>query len=256
MEDVVPEAESLLHPINISGDEVTTERQNPEAAKHEGGDRAGGFINHLISNLVIGGDADEEKQEEQAEKETIPEEKGGRILDHIISSPKAGNIAQRKVEAFDVRSENESGFRSEEEVGGGGGGGGLINNIVSNLFHHSEGEVRGSTDENKKEEVVKVGEESKAEKTEESGGGGGLINNIVSNLFHHSESEVRESPDENKKEEMGKVGEETKAEKTEGGGGGGGGIIESIVSHLPTSLPDDAAPTSDEATILIHIAQD
>ncbi|KAK6231172.1 hypothetical protein QUC31_011526 [Theobroma cacao] len=214
MEDVVAEAESLLHPINLSGDEVIEERQNPEAAKQEGGDRAGGFINHLISNLVTGGDADEEKQDEQADKETIPEDKGGGILDHMISnlvtpsSPQAGNITQGKVEAFDVRSENESGFRSEEEVGGGGRG------------------------------------------------GGGLINNIVSNLFHHSEGEVRESPDENKKEEMVKVGEETKAEKTEGGGGGGGGIIENIVSHLPISLPDDAAPTSDEATILIHIAQD
>ncbi|XWS59998.1 hypothetical protein CRYUN_Cryun08bG0170300 [Craigia yunnanensis] len=213
MEDIVPE--SLLHPINLSGDEAIEERQNPEAANQEGEERASGFINHLISNLVTERDADEDKQ---AAKETIPkggknEENGGGLLDHIISnlvtplSPKTGNTTQGKVEAFDVRSENESGFRSEEEVGGGSGsGGGLINNILSNLFNHSEGEVRESTKENKKEEMVKVGEENKAEKTEE--------------------------------------------------GGGGGGIIDNIVSHLPTSLPDDAAPTSEEATILIHIVQD
>ncbi|XWS67283.1 hypothetical protein CRYUN_Cryun05aG0274400 [Craigia yunnanensis] len=213
MEDVVPEAESLLHPINLSGDEVE-ERRNPEAAKQEGEERANGFINHVISNLVTGGDADEEKQTKQAEKETMPEggkdeEKGGGLLYHIISnlvtpsSPKRGNITQGKVEAFDGTSENESGFRSAEEVGGGGG---LINNIISNLFHHSDDDVRESKEENKKEEMVKVGEENKAEKTEE--------------------------------------------------GGGGGGIIDNFVSCLPTSLPDDAAPTTDEATILIHIVQD
>ena len=72
MEDVVPEAESLLRPINLSGEEVE-KRRNPEAAKQEGEERASGFINHLFSNLVTGGDADEEKQIKQAEKETIPE---------------------------------------------------------------------------------------------------------------------------------------------------------------------------------------
>ncbi|XWS55487.1 hypothetical protein CRYUN_Cryun09bG0004400 [Craigia yunnanensis] len=188
-------------------------KDNPEAAaKQEEEESASGFINHhLITNLVTGGDADEEKQTKQAEKETIPEggkdeKKGGGLLDHIISnlvfpsSPKTGNITQGKVEAFDGTSENESGFTSAEEVGGEGG---VINNVVSNLFHHSEGEVRESSEENTKEKMAKVGEENK---TEEDGGGGGIIDNIV--------------------------------------------------SHLPTSLPDDAAPTTDEATILIHIVQD
>ncbi|XVF55035.1 hypothetical protein PTKIN_Ptkin06aG0004100 [Pterospermum kingtungense] len=216
MEDVVPEAESLLHPPNHSGDDAIEERQNPEAAAKEGENRDNGLINQLISNLVASGDSDENKQ---AGKETIPGggkdgEKGGGLLDHIISnlvtpvSPKTGNTTQGEVEAFDGTSENQS----VEEVGGGGGG---------------------------------------------AGSGGGLINNIVSNLFHHSEGEVVESREEKKKKEMVKVGKENKAEKTEdGGGGGGGGIIDNIVSHMPKSLPDDAAPTSDEATILIHIVQD
>ncbi|CAI0424150.1 unnamed protein product [Linum tenue] len=33
---------------------------------------------------------------------------------------------------------------------------------------------------------------------------------------------------------------------------GSSGIIDSIVSHLPKSLPEDVAPTNDEASILIH----
>ncbi|XP_022747599.1 uncharacterized protein LOC111297211 [Durio zibethinus] len=191
MDDVVPEAESLLHPTKLRGDEATEERKYSEAAKQEGEERASGFINHLISNLVTGGDADEVNQ---GGKETIPEggkneEKGGGLLDHIISnlvtplSPKTGNIIQGKVEAFDARSENESGFGSEEEVGGGAGsGGGFINNIVSNLFHHSEGEVGESTEENKKEEMVKVGEENKADLKADESGGGGIIDSIVSHL--------------------------------------------------------------------------
>ncbi|MBA0750854.1 hypothetical protein Gogos_002237 [Gossypium gossypioides] len=176
MDDVVPEADSLLHPINPKGDDEAGAKQHGEEKERANGS---GFINHLISNLVTAGsDADEENQAKEAEKETMiagaeakNEEKGGGFFDQIISnlvsplSPKAGSIsAQGKAEAF-----GESGLRPEAEKGGGGGGGGM----------------------------------NKEEQTED-----------------------------------------------------GGGIIDNIVSQLPTSLPaDDAAPTSDEATILIHIAR-
>ncbi|MBA0666507.1 hypothetical protein Goklo_002910 [Gossypium klotzschianum] len=176
MDDVVPEADSLLHPINPKGDDEAGAKQHGEEKERANGS---GFINHLISNFVTAGsDADEESQAKEAEKETMSagaeaknEEKGGGFFDQIISnlvsplSPKAGSIsAQGKAEAF-----GESGLRPEAEKGGGGGGGGM----------------------------------NKEEQTED-----------------------------------------------------GGGIIDNIVSQLPTSLPaDDAAPTSDEATILIHIAR-
>ncbi|MFQ6668734.1 hypothetical protein Gotur_034283 [Gossypium turneri] len=176
MDDVVPEADGLLHPINPKGDDEAGAKQHGEEKERANGS---GFINHLISNFVTAGsDADEENQAKEAEKETMSagaeaknEEKGGGFFDQIISnlvsplSPKAGSIsAQGKAEAF-----GESGLRPEAEKGGGGGGGGM----------------------------------NKEEQTED-----------------------------------------------------GGGIIDNIVSQLPTSLPaDDAAPTSDEATILIHIAR-
>ncbi|MBA0572358.1 hypothetical protein Golob_002703 [Gossypium lobatum] len=176
MDDVVPEADSLLRPINPKGDDEAGAKQHGEEKERANGS---GFINHLISNFVTAGsDADEENQAKEAEKETMSasaeaknEEKGGGFFDQIISnlvsplSPKAGSIsAQGKAEAF-----GESGLRPEAEKGGGGGGGGM----------------------------------KKEEQTED-----------------------------------------------------GGGIIDNIVSQLPTSLPDGAAPTSDEATILIHIVQD
>ncbi|GMJ03260.1 hypothetical protein HRI_003995200 [Hibiscus trionum] len=212
MEDIVPEAVIPREDDEVAGEE----RQNPEAVKEHGEERAdggGGFITHLFSNFVNGGtDGDDgENTTEQAEKETIGagaeggnEEKGGGIFDHIISnlvsplSPRTGNISssQGKVEAFDDTSASQN--EAEEE----GSGGGLISNFMSNLFHHSEGEA--GEERNKRQKVEEAGEyQSKAEKTED-----------------------------------------------------GGGIIDNIVSQLPTSLPDGAAPSSDEATILIHIVQD
>ncbi|PPD97736.1 hypothetical protein GOBAR_DD05246 [Gossypium barbadense] len=152
MDDVVPEADSLLHPINPKGDDEAGAKQHGEEKERANGS---GFINHLISNLVTAGsDADEESQAKEAEKETMSagaeaknEEKGGGFFDQIISnlvsplSPKAGSIsAQGKAEAF-----GESGLRPEAEKGGGGGGGvmnkeeqtedggGIIDNIVSQL---------------------------------------------------------------------------------------------------------------------------
>ncbi|KAK8563947.1 hypothetical protein V6N13_005833 [Hibiscus sabdariffa] len=130
-------------------------------------------------------------------------------------------------------------------------GGGLFDHIISNLVSpRSGGKVEAFDDTSTTASQNKAEEEGGG-----GGGGGGLINNLMSNLFHHSESEGEvgeESKNKKQKVEV-EVGEdESKAEKTEEGGG----IIENIVSQLPTSLPDSAAPSSDEATILIHIVQD
>ncbi|KAL7133999.1 hypothetical protein ABFS83_12G178800 [Erythranthe nasuta] len=62
------------------------------------------------------------------------------------------------------------------------------------------------------------------------GGGGGIINNLVSEILHQS----GEHDDEDD-------GNESQL-----------GFIDTIISHLPSPLHDDAAPASDEACILIH----
>ncbi|KAK7294742.1 hypothetical protein RJT34_17638 [Clitoria ternatea] len=82
---------------------------------------------------------------------------------------------------------------------------------------------------------------------------GGLINNLISILTptiegFKSEEENGETEKEKEQEEI-KVDDKIKRLKTEHDGGG---IIHNIVSHLPTSIPDDAVPTADEATILIN----
>lgn len=142
MDDVMPEADGLLHPVNPKGDYEAGAEQHGEGKERGTGS---GFINHLISNLVTAGsDAGEENQAEKETTSAGAEEKGGGFFDQIISnlvsplSPKTGSISgQGKAEAF-----GESGLRPEAEKGGGGGmnkeeqtedGGGIIDNTVSQL---------------------------------------------------------------------------------------------------------------------------
>ncbi|XP_059461490.1 uncharacterized protein LOC132190497 isoform X2 [Corylus avellana] len=89
--------------------------------------------------------------------------------------------------------------------------------------------------------VSEVEDEDKAK-----GGGGGLISHLISNLV----SPI--SPKVGKVEAFDGNGGLLKQGKTEDEGGGGGGVIENLVSRLPSPLQDDVAPTTDEASILIH----
>ncbi|AES79573.1 hypothetical protein MTR_7g069930 [Medicago truncatula] len=131
----------------------------------------------------------------------------------------------------------------EEEAKESSGGGGVISNLISTFI----------TPSSPRNEKVTAQDESgnevleKKEEVDQDGGEKGLISNLVSNFFHKRECEgVVEKEDEEIK-----VDEKIKRLKTENdanGGNGGGGFIHDIVSHLP----DDAAPTADEATILIN----
>ncbi|KAJ6316017.1 hypothetical protein OIU78_019320 [Salix suchowensis] len=127
--------------------------------------------------------------------------------------------------------------------------GSLLNHIFSNLVSNGEADHEG-----------KGGKEEDEEK------GGGLLDNIISNLVSRSskkegekeQHEVFQARDgggttedqAQKKQKVAVVDEES--EKVRAEEDGGGGIIDRIISHFPTSLPDAAAPSTDEASILIH----
>ncbi|KAI5325968.1 hypothetical protein L3X38_035042 [Prunus dulcis] len=214
MEDVIPESESLLLPLNLSpkgGGGAKAEEGHQEANGSEGRETGG---------------EDREVEKEKASMnggdEGKDEEKGGGLITHLMSivspksTPKAGEVAKRKVE-----------FEVEDDIGNG-----------------------GFSDKSKPEQDVASGSENN---------GGGFISNLISNFFNQGDGGGRGENDEVDKAEkvMKDVGnkrmkmvEEEKGE-VEGGGGGGGGIIDNFVSRLPTSLPDDAAPSTDEASILI-----
>ncbi|XP_011015610.1 PREDICTED: uncharacterized protein LOC105119189 isoform X1 [Populus euphratica] len=136
--------------------------------------------------------------------------------------------------------------------------GSLLNHVFSNLVS------RGEADH-----------EEKGVKEENGEKRGGLLDNIISNLVspssnkeQHEVSQARDGggtteDQAQKKQKVTVVDEESEKVKAEEEGGGesekvkaeeegGGGVIHHIVSHFLTSLPDDAAPTTDEATILIH----
>ncbi|XP_058739766.1 uncharacterized protein LOC131611963 [Vicia villosa] len=142
----------------------------------------------------------------------------------------------------------------DKDTNGGGGGGGVINNFISTFMTPLSPRIEKLTTPPQDGSENKVFEK---EVDENGGGRKGVISNLVSNIFHRSEKN-EEGMVEKEDEEI-KVDEKVKRLKTEneannGGGesGGGGGFIHDIVSHLPTSIPDDAGPTADEAAILIN----
>ncbi|KAL5720938.1 hypothetical protein ACHQM5_013560 [Ranunculus cassubicifolius] len=127
--------------------------------------------------------------------------------------------------------------------------GGLLGNFISNLVSpkakDNEEKVNGGDGDGKRKREDEVIGNGDVEIENGSAGNGSVFNNLISNIFHKNEGE---NGGENG------VGEENKKVKVDEGEGKGegGGIINNIVSKLPTSLPEAAAPPTDEASILIH----
>ncbi|KAL8509239.1 hypothetical protein ACS0TY_016433 [Phlomoides rotata] len=116
-----------------------------------------------------------------------------------------------------VEEEREGGCNCKEEKNSGGG---VISNFISTMV---------SKNGHEKVEMEEIKQEEEK--------GGGIFNNLISGILNHG----------------GGGGEDGKREGNEAeDGGGGGGLIDSLVSHLPPPLADDAAPAPDEASILIH----
>ncbi|KAH7514682.1 hypothetical protein FEM48_Zijuj11G0115800 [Ziziphus jujuba var. spinosa] len=133
---------------------------------------------------------------------------------------KEDHLFSRLIHGGEAEAEKED---KEEEKSGG-----IITNFISNLVAPLSPKAGQVTEQ--EHEVDEIGK-GDSKSVEDGGNGGGIINNLISNLFHQRRKKAKIDKEE---------GEER------------GGIIDSFVSHLPRSLPDDAAPTTDEAFILIH----
>ncbi|GMN40405.1 hypothetical protein TIFTF001_009628 [Ficus carica] len=134
---------------------------------------------------------------------------------------------QEDAKKKDLEATEEEEEEEEEEKRSGG----IIANLISNLVSPLS---------------PKAGQVSSAQNGEEAGQNGQVssVSNLISNLFHHSAD--GKQGDDLKKKKVDNEGKE-KDEET-----GLVGIIDNIVSHFPTSIPDDAVPTTDEASLLIH----
>ncbi|KAM0994433.1 hypothetical protein ACFX2A_010094 [Malus domestica] len=214
MEDVIPESESLLLPVNLRHTNGGAKTEGHGAVNGGEGTEKGSIHSEQGEDKEV--DAEKKIMIEGTEEEE--EKGGGGIITHLISLvsprsvPKGGDDGKRKGE-FEVDDVGNGGFSNKLEREGGGGGengnGGVFSNLISNFFNQSNGG---------------------------GGGGGGEVDEV------NKEAEKVTKDIGNKRMKTAEEAEE---------GGGGGGIIDNIVSHLPTSLPDDAAPTTDEASILI-----
>ncbi|XP_068342412.1 uncharacterized protein [Pyrus communis] len=210
MEDVIPESESLLLPVNLRHTNGGANTEGHGAVNGGEGTAKGSVHSEQGEDKEV----DAEKKSMIGGTEEEEEKGGGGIITHLISivsprsAPKGGDAGKRKGE-FKVDDAGNGDFsnKSGREGGGGeNGNGGVFSNLISNFFNQSNGGGEG---------------------------GGGEVDEV------------------NKEDEkvMKDIG--NKRMKTAEEGGGGGGIIDNIISHIPTSLPDDAAPTTDEASILI-----
>ncbi|KAK9196178.1 hypothetical protein WN943_004306 [Citrus x changshan-huyou] len=158
--------------------------------------------------------------------------------------PEAESLLHRQEECSKRKETDAEGKDDEERKGG------LLDHIIHNLVsplspragdvNQKKDEVFGSKDIGARSENEGSGSEEEVGNV--NSGGGGLIKNVIPNFFRPSE-QAQVTENEKKNEEV---------KKDDEGGGGGGSIIGNIVSHLPTSLPGDVAPTTDEASILIH----
>ncbi|KAL6503277.1 hypothetical protein OROHE_023906 [Orobanche hederae] len=130
-------------------------------------------------------------------------------------------FCDRKKEEGSGHDEKVSGRESEEQHSNGG----VLSNLISGLVQkdNDEKEEKGS--------LCSCGHE-------EDENGGGIFSNLISGILHQSGGGGGDGG--------GKDAENEQKEARHGG------LIDNIVSHLPTPLADDAAPGTEEASILIH----
>ncbi|AEE78833.1 hypothetical protein [Arabidopsis thaliana] len=95
-------------------------------------------------------------------------------------------------------------------------------------------------------EVVEKNKDKQEEEEDEKGAKGGILNNLISNFMDCTTTTVEGKSSENIQKSLCEDEDEKEQESPSVG------ILEKIISHLP----EDVAPTTDEAAILIHSAID
>ncbi|XP_027067140.1 uncharacterized protein [Coffea arabica] len=228
MEDVVDEIQNTVSPDDKRsslvgepaagiGAEQRVEQVRDEAEEIQGEkERPMGLINNSISTIgsVTGGD---------------DEEKNG-----------SGGLSG---EERNIEEEKESG--------------GPINHLISNLVspilsprvREFSNKRKADEFESESKQEDKRGDGLPSKSVEEfggsSGGDGGILKGLISNIFHQDQDPGVIGGEERKVKDVNQGAEQVKSER-------GGGLVESLVSSLPTPLAEDAAPATDEASILIH----
>ncbi|CAL9246741.1 unnamed protein product [Arabidopsis halleri] len=98
-----------------------------------------------------------------------------------------------------------------------------------------------------KEVVEKNKDKQELEEEEEKGAKGGILNNLISNFMDATTTTTVEGKSGENIQKLEFEDENDKEKESSSVG-----VLEKIISHLP----EDAAPTTEEAAILIHSAID
>ncbi|RLN19438.1 hypothetical protein C2845_PM02G29100 [Panicum miliaceum] len=145
---------------------------------------------------------------------------------------------------------------SGEEKGGDANGGGILNTMASKIGMAMSGangdEDHGGSGVNAKTSNGNSVDVSKDEKTDEMNGGG-ILSAVASKIGMANGSGNHSTEDDARKSNGDAVNGSKGEEKEKGHDANGAGIVEQIISNLPS---DDQALDSDEASLLIAIIED
>lgn len=194
---------------NLEGPKKENSQGVEEAATgtvEEREDAGGGFLSHIIPNLIHEKRTVEETEDEAAMRRiretsmqdgpshVTEDERGGEgVISHfitnLVSSPSPGpgggqtDIAEGAELVEEPGRNRDGGEPSEAEVSsgnsGGGGGGGVIGSIISSILQHPNG---SGGEEAGKEQSVVGGGGSEEGTAEEVSSGGGIVGNIIAHF--------------------------------------------------------------------------
>lgn len=170
------------------------------------------------------------RSEEKQEDHEREKKEGHDIFSRLIYGGEA-EAESGKEDKGEQRGIVKEGKEEEEEKSGGTG---ILTHLISNLVSPLSPKAEQVTKQ--KHQVAEIDQKEDSETVEVGGNGGGIISNLISKLFHQS-NEGGEKREGDKEESLDFVGGRKKAKIDKEGGEKRGGFIDSIVSHLPTSLP-------------------
>ncbi|CAN6313146.1 unnamed protein product [Urochloa humidicola] len=239
-----------------------------EGKEKDEGDGGGGIFHKLLSSSPAPGALETEEVEGEEKDQGVPDEQAG-ILSAMASKigmamSGANGNGNHGTEDTTKMSNGHAvdGSNGEEKGGDGNGGGGILNTMASKISMAMSG-TNGDEDHGGSEVNAKTGNGNAVdgskdeEKRDETNGGGGILSSVASKIgmaVSGANGNGNHSTEDGAKTSNGDIVHGSKGEEDKKGhDANGAGIVDKIVSNLPS---DDQAPNYEEASLLISIIED
>ncbi|XP_062213469.1 uncharacterized protein LOC133914370 [Phragmites australis] len=258
---------------NDSGGEVNvTAPSNGEEKEKEDGNGGGGIFHKLLSSsppassLASGAMETEEVNGEEKDQDAVGEQAGilSAMASKIGMTMSGANGNGNHNSEDDAKMSNGDavdGSKGEEkEKGDEANGGGSLSAMATKIGMamsgaNGDGNHGGSGDDAKTSNGEAVHGSKGAEEGHEANGGGilGVVASKISMAVSGTNGNGNHNSEDDAKTSNGEAVHGSKSEEKKGVEGNGGGLVEQIISNLPSG---DQAPDADEASLLIAIIED